>query len=39
MRLLGYHRELMPIRARLAPTLVPIESADPAHLQISVSEP
>lgn len=39
IRLLGYHRELMPIGARLTPTLVPIESADAAHLQINASEP
>jgi UDP-GlcNAc:undecaprenyl-phosphate GlcNAc-1-phosphate transferase len=39
LRLLGYHRELTPIRARLAPTLVPIESPSPVPLQIGASEP
>jgi UDP-GlcNAc:undecaprenyl-phosphate GlcNAc-1-phosphate transferase len=39
LRMLGYHRELRPIRARLAPTLVPIESANAVQLQINPSEP
>jgi UDP-GlcNAc:undecaprenyl-phosphate GlcNAc-1-phosphate transferase len=39
LRLLGYHRELMPIRARLAPALAPIESASAVQLQINPSEP
>ena len=38
-RVLGYHRELKPLRTRLAPTLMPIEVAEPTALQIHASEP
>lgn len=38
-RMLGYHRELQPLRTRLAPALMPIESVEPARLQIHTLEP
>jgi UDP-GlcNAc:undecaprenyl-phosphate GlcNAc-1-phosphate transferase len=39
LRLLGYHRELTPIRTKLAPTPVPVGSANAVRLQINPSEP
>jgi UDP-GlcNAc:undecaprenyl-phosphate GlcNAc-1-phosphate transferase len=38
-RMLGYHRELRPLRASLAPALTPIEGGEPARLQIHTLEP
>src|SRR5208283_3989740 len=38
-RMLGYRRELQPLRTTLAPMRMPIENAEPARLQIHTLEP